>query len=113
MNSIEAMRTVTDRPRVLTISLQSVERAGILVAVGDTGPGLDPAIADCISSPFSRPSLTAWVWGWSIFRPIIEAYGGRIWASRREVCGTVLRFIMPAATELGGVAHTPGNAMNR
>jgi len=98
MNGIEAMSTVTDRPRVLTISMQPAERAGVLVAVGDTGPGLDPAIADCIFEPFFTTKPAGTGMGLSICRSIIEAYGGRIWASPREVCGTVFQFIVPAAT---------------
>jgi signal transduction histidine kinase len=98
MNSIEAMREVMDRPRVLTISLRPAESTGVLVAVEDTGPGLDPAIADCIFEPFSTTKPDGAGMGLSICRSIIEAYGGRIWASPREVCGTVFRFIVPAAT---------------
>ena len=99
MNSIEAMREVTDRPRLLTISLRPAESTGVLVAVEDTGPGLDPAIADCIFEPFFTTKPAGVGIGLSICRSIIEAYGGRIWASPREVCGTAFRFIVPAATE--------------
>jgi signal transduction histidine kinase len=99
MNSIEAMRAITDRPRVLTISLQLAEIASVLVTVGDTGPGLDPATVDRIFDPFFTTKAGGMGIGLSMCRSIIEAYGGHIWASPREVCGTVFRFIVPAATD--------------
>jgi signal transduction histidine kinase len=99
MNGIEAMSTVPDRPRVLTISLQPAERAGVLVAVGDTAAGVDPAVADCVFEPFFTTKPGAIGMGLSICRSIIEAYGGHIWTSPREVCGTVFRFVIPAPTD--------------
>ena len=48
MNSIEAMSAVIDRPRVLEISAELVNGDSLLVAVEDTGPGLDPALASRI-----------------------------------------------------------------
>jgi signal transduction histidine kinase len=99
MNGIEAMRTVTNRPRVLTISLQPAERASVVVAVGDTGPGIDPAIADGVFEPFFKTKPGGMGMGLSVCRSIVETYGGRIWASSREVCGTVFRFIVPVATD--------------
>jgi signal transduction histidine kinase len=98
MNSIEAMSEVTDRQRVLTISLQPAGRASVLVAVADTGPGLDPATVDCIFDPFFSTKPVGMGMGLSICRSIIEANGSRIWASPRAVCGTVFRFIVPTAT---------------
>jgi signal transduction histidine kinase len=99
MNSIQAMSTVTDRPRVLTISLQLAEIASVLVAVEDTGPGLDPAIVDRIFDPLFTTKAGSLGIGLSVCRSIIEAYGGRIWASPRSVCGATFRFIVPVATD--------------
>ena len=69
--------------------------AGVLVAVEDTGPGLDPAIAQRIFDPFFTTKPNGMGMGLSICRSIIEAHGGRFWASPRVSCGTVFRFTVP------------------
>ena len=100
MNGIEAMSAVTDRPRVLTISSQPVGQAGVLVAVEDTGMGLDPTTADRIFDPFFTTKPDGMGIGLSICRSIIEAHAGRLWASPHAPHGTSFRFTVPAAAEL-------------
>jgi PAS domain S-box-containing protein len=95
MNGIEAMSAVTDRPKMLTITSEVVDRGGLLVAVEDTGPGLDPAIAQRIFDPFFTTKPNGMGMGLSICRSIIESHGGRFWASPRVSCGTVFRFTVP------------------
>jgi len=95
MNGIEAMNTITDRPRILAITSQAVNPSGVLVAVEDTGTGLDPATADRIFEPFFTTKPGGMGMGLSICRSIIEAHGGRFWASPRVPCGTVFRFGVP------------------
>ena len=107
MNGIEAMSAVTDRPRVLTISSEPTERAGVLVAVEDTGMGLDPTTADRIFDPFFTTKPDGMGIGLSICRSIIEAHAGRLWASPRAPHGTTFRFTVPAAAELPTVVQ-PG-----
>jgi C4-dicarboxylate-specific signal transduction histidine kinase len=96
MNGIEAMSTVTDRPRVLAISSEPAEGGGVLVAVEDTGTGLDQASADRIFDPFFTTKPNGMGMGLSICRSIIEAHGGRFWASPRAPNGTAFRFTVPA-----------------
>ena len=100
MNAIEAMSAVTDRPRVLAISSEPTERGGVLVAVEDTGTGLDPITADRIFDPFFTTKPDGMGMGLSICRSIIEAHAGRFWASPRAPHGTTFRFTVPAATEI-------------
>jgi C4-dicarboxylate-specific signal transduction histidine kinase len=95
MNGIDAMRAVADRPRVLAISSEPAEPDGVLVAVADTGSGLDPAVADRIFDPFFTTKLQGMGMGLSICRSIITAHGGRLWASPGVPCGTVFRFTVP------------------
>jgi nitrogen-specific signal transduction histidine kinase len=52
MNGVEAMRGVTERSRELTVSTTLTEPGSVLVAVEDTGPGLDPAVAQHMFEPF-------------------------------------------------------------
>ena len=51
MNGVEAMSAVTEGPKTLAITSEPVEPDGVLVAVEDTGTGLDPATADRIFDP--------------------------------------------------------------
>jgi C4-dicarboxylate-specific signal transduction histidine kinase len=95
LNGVEAMSVVTDRPRVLAITSEPVEPGGVLVAVEDTGPGLDPATADRIFDPFFTTKPDGMGMGLSICRSIIDAHGGRFWAAPRKPWGTVFRFTVP------------------
>jgi PAS domain S-box-containing protein len=99
MNGIEAMSAVTDRPRVLAISSERVEAGGVVVAVEDTGTGLDPTSADRIFDPFFTTKPNGMGMGLSICRSIIEAHGGRFWAAPRAPHGAAFRFTVPAAAE--------------
>ncbi len=99
MNGIQAMGAVTDRRRELTVSLAPAEPGYVLVAVEDTGPGLDPAIAHRIFEPFFTTKSDGIGMGLSICRSIIEAHGGRLWASPRAPHGTAFHFTIPIAVE--------------
>jgi PAS domain S-box-containing protein len=95
LNGVEAMSAVTDRPRMLAITSEAVEPGEVLVAVEDTGTGLDPATAARIFEPFFTTKPEGMGMGLSICRSIIDAHGGRFWAAPREPCGTVFRFTVP------------------
>jgi PAS domain S-box-containing protein len=99
MNGLEAMNAVTDRPRVLAISTQPAAQGGVVVAVEDTGPGVDPTTADRIFDPFFTTKPNGMGMGLSICRSIIEAHGGQLWASPRMPHGTAFCFTVPAAAE--------------
>ena len=96
LNGIEAMAEITDRPRELAIVSEPAEAGGMLISVEDTGPGLDPAIAERIFEPFFTTKTNGMGLGLSICRSIIEAHGGRFWASPCKPHGTAFRFILPA-----------------
>jgi signal transduction histidine kinase len=96
MNGIEAMSTVIDRPRVLEISSEPVEEDHLLVAVHDTGPGLDPQIIGRIFDPFFTTKSNGMGMGLSVCRTIIEAHKGRFWTSPREPHGSSFQFTVPS-----------------
>ena len=96
MNGIEAMSAVMDRPKVLTISSERVEPGGVLVAVKDTGAGIDPATADRIFESFFTTKPNGMGIGLSICRSIIEVHGGRFWTSPNTPHGAVFQFTLPA-----------------
>jgi PAS domain S-box-containing protein len=95
MNAIHAMRGVTDRMRELTVSSALTDPGSVLVAVEDTGTGLDPAIAQRIFEPFFTTKPDGLGMGLSICRSLVEAHGGHLWATPRTPHGTALRFTVP------------------
>jgi C4-dicarboxylate-specific signal transduction histidine kinase len=95
LNGVDAMSAVSDRARELTVSSARGERGSVLVSVEDSGPGLDPAIAQRIFEPFVTTKADGLGMGLSICRSIIEAHGGRLWMSPRTPHGTAFRFTVP------------------
>ncbi len=100
VNGIQAMATVTNRRRELTVSVALVEPDRVQISVEDTGPGLDPAIAPRIFDPFFTTKSDGLGMGLSICRSIIEAHGGQLWASPRALHGTAFHFTIPIAVEI-------------
>jgi signal transduction histidine kinase len=96
MNGIEAMSAVMGRPKVLTISSERVESGGVLVAVKDTGEGIDPQTADRIFESFFTTKPNGMGMGLSICRSIIEAHGERFWTSQNTPHGAIFQFTLPA-----------------
>ena len=83
MNSVEAMREVTEHARELTVSSTLAEPGSVLVAVGDTGTGLDPAVAERMFQPFFTTKPDGLGMGLAICRSIVEAHGGEF-AARHD-----------------------------
>src|SRR3546814_16381640 len=96
MNGIESMSAVADRPRVLTISTQPAENGAILVAVADTGAGMDPAITGRIFDGLFPTTAGGRGMGLSSCRTIVAAHGVRIWVSPHPPHGGVLTFTLPS-----------------
>jgi signal transduction histidine kinase len=96
MNGVEAMIAVMDRPKVLTICSERIEPGGVLVAVKDTGVGIDPATADRIFESLFTTKPNGMGMGLSICRSFIEAHGGRFWASPNTPHGAIFQFTLPA-----------------
>jgi predicted ATPase/signal transduction histidine kinase len=94
-NATDAMSTVTDHTRELTVSSALTEHDGLLVTISDTGSGLDPTIAQQIFEPFFTTKSEGLGMGLSICRSIIAAHGGELWVSPNVPYGTVFRFTVP------------------
>jgi signal transduction histidine kinase len=102
MNGIEAMKTVRDRPRQILIRSHQHQPGTIVVAVRDSGVGLDPQGADRIFDAFYTTKPDGLGMGLSISRSIIEAHAGRLWASGNDDHGVTLQFTLPIG---GGDEH--------
>ena len=81
MNAIEAMSGVRDRARELTIVSRQDDANGVQVEVRDSGTGLDPERAERVFESFYTTKAEGIGIGLSISRSIVEAHGGRLWAS--------------------------------
>src|SRR5260370_4795841 len=77
INALEAMGAANEGPRELLISTGKLESSGVLVAVQDSGPGLEAAMLERVFESFYTTKPTGLGMGLSICRSIIEAYGGR------------------------------------
>ena len=99
INAIEAMSETEDASRDLLISSAKAEPDGVLVAIKDSGPGLSPGNLERLFDAFYTTKAGGMGMGLSICRSIIEAHGGRLWASANEPRGAVLQFTAPAHPE--------------
>ena len=95
VNAIQSMSGVEDGNRELQISTVSIED-GVCVAVRDTGHGLGPESLPRLFEPFYTTKPDGMGMGLSICRSIIEAHGGRLWATKCEPRGALFRFTIPA-----------------
>jgi PAS domain S-box-containing protein len=96
MNGIEAMTAVTGRPRRLLIRSAMHESSQVLVAVHDSGAGLDPKIASHIFDAFFTTKPAGMGMGLPICRSIVEAHGGQLSLAPNESEGATFQFTLPA-----------------
>ena len=99
LNGIEAMSEVADRPRRLVISSQIQGSDEVLVAVRDSGVGIAPKDEKRIFDAFFTTKTQGMGMGLAISRSIIEAHGGRLWASSNSDYGATIQFTLPAERE--------------
>lgn len=111
-NAIQAMVEATGRQRVLTISSHLDEAGAVMLAIRDSGPGIDPATAHHLFKAFVTTKTNGMGMGLSICKSIIEAHDGRIWASGTEMPdempdgmpegmrGAVFRFTLPVQPDV-------------
>jgi C4-dicarboxylate-specific signal transduction histidine kinase len=100
LNAVEAMGLVDEQSRHLSIRTEQRGGAGILVAVHDSGPGIDPEHLQRVFEPFYTTKNSGLGMGLSICRSIIDAHGGRLWADANELRGAVFQFSLPAAHDV-------------
>jgi PAS domain S-box-containing protein len=99
INGIQSMASVTDRPRELLIRSCEGEDDQLMIEVRDRGSGIDPRDMQQLFNAFFTTKPNGMGMGLSICRSIVEAHGGRIWASSNVGPGATFTFTVPPARE--------------
>jgi C4-dicarboxylate-specific signal transduction histidine kinase len=98
LNGIHAMDEVHERPRELLVRTGQAEDL-LLIQVRDAGSGIDPANMRQLFNSFFTTKANGMGMGLSICRSIIEAHGGRIWASANDGPGATFHITLPPDME--------------
>jgi PAS domain S-box-containing protein len=97
MNAGEAMSAMPDGSRILKISSKRGQPDEVVIAVEDSGPGIDPKNVDRIFDAFFTTKSQGMGMGLSICRSIVESHGGRLWTSARRPHGSIFYVTLPSA----------------
>jgi C4-dicarboxylate-specific signal transduction histidine kinase len=95
INAVEAISSMREGARELLICTEKTESNDALVAVRDSGPGLDLKSVDRLFQAFSTTKVQGMGIGLAVCRSIIKAHGGQMWASANEPRGAVFQFTVP------------------
>jgi len=95
MNGIEAMSSVADRVRELVITTRNMDPDQVQVTVEDSGIGIDAQTTDRIFDSFYTTKPSGMGMGLSISRSILQAHGGRIWATAKDGTGAIFHLTLP------------------
>jgi signal transduction histidine kinase len=96
LNAVQAMGAVTDGTREVLITTSQTDPNEVCLGVQDTGPGLSAETLPRLFEPFYTTKPGGMGMGLAICRSIIEAHGGRLWATRCEPQGALFQFTIPA-----------------
>jgi signal transduction histidine kinase len=99
MNGVEAMQSVTSRSRELVIRSRQDEKQQVLVSVTDCGVGISAENADRLFNAFFTTKSSGMGMGLSICRSIMEAHGGRLWATANRLHGATFQFTLPVKAD--------------
>ena len=96
MNAIDAMRSVTDRARILRIRSEFIrEPSGVRVTIENSGTGIDSNDKDHIFEPFFTTKSAGTGIGLAICRSIVDSHGGQLQASANHPYGTIFHVVLP------------------
>ncbi|HKV36275.1 MAG TPA: ATP-binding protein [Pyrinomonadaceae bacterium] len=98
INGIEAIGKSRDGERVLAVRSSRDESDNLIVAVRDTGGGIEPENAERLFDAFFTTKQDGMGMGLAISRTIIESHGGRLWATSNSPKGAVFQFQLPPAS---------------
>jgi PAS domain S-box-containing protein len=100
MNGAEAMQSVTDRPRELVIRSRQEGAHQVLVSVTDCGVGIPAENVGRLFNAFFTTKSSGMGMGLSICRSIMEAHGGRLWATANVPQGATFQFTLPVNADI-------------
>jgi PAS domain S-box-containing protein len=100
INGMEAMQSVTDRPRELVIGSREDGADKVLVSVADCGVGIPAENANRLFNAFFTTKSSGMGMGLSVCRSIMEAHGGRLWATANVPEGATLQFTLPVNADM-------------
>jgi PAS domain S-box-containing protein len=95
MNALDSLAAVANRPRVLRIRTDRSEPDTVRVAVEDNGGGITPQDSERVFEAFYTTKPQGLGMGLAISRSIVEAHGGRLWATPHNVAGVTFQFTLP------------------
>jgi len=99
LNAIEAMIKVGEQKRELLISSMKENSKNVLVAIHDTGVGLEQGKPEQLFDAFYTTKQEGMGMGLTISRSIIETHGGRLWVTPKVPRGAIFQFTLPAANK--------------
>ena len=99
------MSAVDDRPKQLTVRTAISEPGHVTLVVQDSGPGVDPANLERIFDAFYSTKPGGLGMGLSVCRAIVEAHGGKLWATTGAPHGAVFQLILPVTADSGSVRN--------
>jgi PAS domain S-box-containing protein len=99
VNAVHALSEGGQEPRELSISTSMDGSTGVLVSVRDSGPGICPEDLGRLFDPFYTTRPGGMGMGLSICRSIVEAHGGRLWATPNLAHGATFQFTLPVHAE--------------
>ena len=99
INGLEAIAKSKDGKRELSVKSDLDEANNVVIAVSDSGAGLDTANLEQIFDAFFTTKPDGMGMGLAISRTIIESHGGRLWATANSPRGAVFQFSLPADVE--------------
>ncbi len=99
VNACEAMTDLEPDSCELIVQVQTFtdQSNNVVVAVRDSGPGLDRKVGERIFDPFYTTKSEGMGMGLSISRSIIEAHGGSLWGTNNPDRGATFYFTVPTS----------------
>jgi len=101
VNGIEAMSKVPEDQRQLVIEAQShvsEDKSFVLITVTDSGIGLTAEDLPRVFETFYTTKADGMGMGLAISRSIVEAHGGRLWATPNADLGATFQLMLPVQT---------------
>ena len=99
MNGLDAMREPGESERTLVLRTFSEGPASVVVAVEDSGVGIDEADLEHVFHAFYTTKADGLGMGLAIARSIVEAHGGRLSARNNPGGGATFSFTLPTTTK--------------